>query len=194
MDAMRIPIALYCDIISNGSQELVDIIPVLTQWQVKEKQSKQLKQKGEFLIGSQSYNSSHRSSSGTGGPRIKSGLCLFPLVPFRIGLQRKQKAGQKPGNWGFPVGPGSPQGSLFGERRGMEPLLVTSLKQTGPLGLPISISCLNVLLPELNTEPTGKGAQEIWFAGVGPLSEPSRGRLENELHGQEKQANGNHTA
>lgn len=40
MDAMRIPIALYCDIISNGSQELVDIIPVLTQWQVKEKQSK----------------------------------------------------------------------------------------------------------------------------------------------------------
>ena len=37
---MRIPIVLYCDIISNSSQELVDIVLALTQWPVKEMQSK----------------------------------------------------------------------------------------------------------------------------------------------------------
>lgn len=40
IDAVRIQIALYCDIISNNFQELVVIVLALTQWQIKEMQSK----------------------------------------------------------------------------------------------------------------------------------------------------------
>lgn len=83
---------------------------------------------------------------------------FFLLFPFVLASTPSRKLVRSLGTGAFQWDLGAPRAALFGERRGMEPLLVMSLKQTGPLGLPISISCLNVLLPEINTEPTGKGA------------------------------------